>query len=91
MEADVCIHIANMIYLGSYLVRDILWLRILTVVGLTFAVSFFCVRLEPTSAPVFWHVVFVAVNLYQIFRLVQTRREKAAAEAHRSMAKYQTT
>ncbi len=81
MEADLCIHVANIVYLGSYLVRDVLWLRILTVCGLSLAVAFFCMRLNPTSAPVFWHAVFVGVNIVQIGRLMRQRRA-AAKGAH---------
>jgi len=35
---ELCIHCANLLYLASFLARDMLWLRVLTCLGLLFAI-----------------------------------------------------
>jgi hypothetical protein len=68
------IHVANVLYLLSYLVRDILWLRILTVVAICCLMPYyFTCGDEPLWAAIGWNVVFTGVNLYQIFLLVKER------------------
>jgi hypothetical protein len=70
----VLIHIANVLYLASYLVKDILWLRALTVVAGLTLIPYFALRPEPLWAPVAWNVVFTAINVYQIYVLFLERR-----------------
>ena len=68
------VHAANVLYLFSYLVRDILWLRILTVVAASTLIPFFLFRPEPLLAPVYWNLLFTALNIYWIARLILERR-----------------
>lgn len=75
MTVESCIHIANLFYLASYLCRDMLWLRVLTCLGLAFGIVFFCCQAEAMFAPASWMGVFLAVNIYQIFRILQDRDE----------------
>jgi hypothetical protein len=74
MSADSCIHIANLFYLGSYLCRDILWLRLWTCCGLVFGIIFFCVQTQAMFAPASWMGVFLLVNFVQIVRISRERR-----------------
>lgn len=71
---DALIHGANVLYLLSYLMRDILWLRVLTVVAAAFLIVFFYVRPDPLWTAIYWNVVFIALNLYWIVRLLLERR-----------------
>ena len=73
--ADSCIHIANLFYLASFLVRDILWLRTMTCGGLIFGILFFTCQTTPLYGPTFWHITFLGINLYQILRLQAERRQ----------------
>lgn len=73
--SDWCIHLANIFYLGSFVNRDMMVLRILTCVGLSFGVIFFTTCETPMYGPTAWHVVFLLINFYQIYRLVLSRRE----------------
>jgi hypothetical protein len=68
------IHIANVLYLFSYLVRDILWLRLLTVVAGLALMPYFLLQSPPLLAPVAWNVLFTAINVVQIARLLYERR-----------------
>ncbi len=72
---DLCIHLANILYLISFLGRDMLWLRILTCGGLVMGLAFFTCQPTPLFGCIVWHVVFLVItNGYQIGRLVVDRR-----------------
>ena len=72
---EYCIHVANIFYLVSFVNRDMMWLRILTCLGLSFGVVFFTTCPTPMYGPTVWHVVFLVINAYQIYRLIIERRE----------------
>jgi hypothetical protein len=74
------LHASNIVYLASYLVKDILWLRILTIVGVTMIIVFFLSQPAPLWAAVGWNVVFGAINVGQIYLLVLERRPVRLAE-----------
>lgn len=74
MSSDVCIHVANVLYLASYLCRDILWLRVLTCAGLGFGIAFFCSQTEAMFTPAAWMGVFLVVNLIQIGFILRERQ-----------------
>lgn len=71
---DICIHVANLFYLASFLNRDMLWLRVLTCSGLLFGIIFFTTCANPLYGPAAWHAVFLVINIYQIYRLIEERR-----------------
>lgn len=74
MTVESCIHIANLFYLGSYLCRDILWLRVWTCCGLAFGIVFFCAQSQAMFAPASWMGLFLLVNVVQMIRLSRERR-----------------
>ena len=66
------LHLGNALYLFAYLVRDILWLRILTVVAIVSMIPYyFCCDLNP---PIYWNSGFALINIVQIALLVRERR-----------------
>ena len=68
------IHLANVLYLLSYLVRDILWLRVLSVMAGLCLMPYYCHCGEhPLWAPISWNALFTAVNVFQIVVLVGER------------------
>ena len=70
---DLLIHAANMLFLVSYMVRDILWLRILTVIATLCLIPYYFTRPEPMMVPIYWSLVFAALNVYWIVRLLLER------------------
>ena len=54
--------------------RDILWLRILTVVATLCLLPYYCVQSTPLYAPIFWCSLFTAFNVVQIALLILERR-----------------
>ncbi len=80
---DVFIHAANILYVLSYSVRDMLWLRVLTVVaGATLMPYYYLQELWP---PVIWGVVFIVINGWQIRRLLLERRPVEMTERERDL------
>lgn len=72
MEAFV--YTANFLYLASYLVRDILHLRLLTIVAACLLVTYFYNQPEPMMTVVCWNVFFIALNVFQLTRIYFERR-----------------
>lgn len=66
------VHGANVLFLLSYLVRDILWLRCLTVIAIGMLFPYYLANnLLP---PIIWNVVFLGINALQIRALLLERR-----------------
>jgi Popeye protein conserved region len=71
---DILIHAANVLYLFSYLMRDVLWLRVLTVVAGSCLIVYFYSLPVPLLIPVVWNVIFGVINVAQIGLLLLERR-----------------
>ena len=70
----VWIDVANVLYLASYSVRDILWLRLLTVVASLLLIPYYAMQPVPLAPAIAWNVVFIAINTYWIIKLLIERR-----------------
>ena len=70
----VLVTVANVLYLASYAVHDILWLRLLTVAGALLLMPYYALQPSPLRASIEWSVVFVVINAYWIVRLILERR-----------------
>lgn len=64
----------NVLYLVSYSVRDILWLRTLTVVGALLLLPYYVLQPVVPLAPIGWSAIFIAINAAWIVVLVVERR-----------------
>ena len=74
---EILIYIANGLYLLSYMVKDILKLRLLTVVAACVLVAYFSLQPEPVASIIFWNLFFVCLNLIQITTIVRSRIRSA--------------
>ncbi len=72
---EFLIYIANGMYLVSYFMKDMLHLRILTVFAALCLVAYFYMRPEPMMTVVCWNLFFVALNVFQIARIVASRTQ----------------
>jgi hypothetical protein len=79
------IHVANVLYFLSYVVKDILWLRVLTVVAGTFLLAFYYFRPDPLWPAIYWNLVFSAINVYQIYALILERRPVRLSEEEQKL------
>jgi hypothetical protein len=74
MSANAIVHVANILYLLSYTVKDMLWLRCLTVVAALCLLPYYYVQPVPLTAAIAWNLLFIGINLIQIVLLVRERR-----------------
>ena len=56
------------------MVRDILWLQVLTVLASFTLIAYFYFQPELLMTPIYWNIVFTALNAYWIVRLLLRRR-----------------
>ena len=71
---DILLNVANGIYVISYLVTDILWLRVLSVVGGGLSMAWTLSQPQARFSWIFWTVVFNVINVAQIAILIYRRR-----------------
>ena len=74
IDLEIVANISYGLLLASYIMRDILWLRVLTVVSLCFEIPYYYFRPDPLWDGIGWDVAFIAINVYWIGRLVYDRR-----------------
>lgn len=73
--ATIAGHLAFSLIAFSFLVRDILYLRILSIFASLFSVFYnFYIPAEPMWIAICWNFVFVTVNLYHIAVLIYEKR-----------------
>ena len=70
---DILLHTANVLYLLSFTMRDVLWLRVTAVAASVLLVSFFWTCDEPLLQVIVWNLAFMALNAYWVARLVCER------------------
>lgn len=68
------LHVANVVFLLSYLVKDILWLRLLTSLGGVLLMVWAFAQPQPLWASLAWNAVFLAINVWRIALLLLERR-----------------
>jgi hypothetical protein len=71
---EIWFHLANVIYVFSYLVTDILWLRALAVVGGVSYLTWTLTTPTPSLSLIGWTLVYNTINVAQIARLWHERR-----------------
>ena len=81
--ADIPGHISYVLIAISYWLTNIYWLRVTAVLGLTLEIVYFQLSGGAMHTGIVWDVVFIAINLYQIYWLVDERRKlKTMEHAH---------
>jgi hypothetical protein len=74
-------HVAFALIAISYLVKDILWLRILSVVASVAGIAYnYVVPWPPLWIVIYWNIFFLAINITQIFLTLRERRGVAFSE-----------
>ena len=70
------IYAANGMYVVAYFMTDMLRMRILTVTAATCLATYFYCQPEPMLTVVGWNVFFITLNLFQIARVMRSRKIK---------------
>ena len=68
------IHVANLLYVISFVLKDILWLRIVAVLGNLCILAALCLDAVPVKEAIAWNVVFFVINIVRIKLLLIERR-----------------
>jgi len=71
---EILFHLANILHVFSYLVTDILWLRVLAVVGGFCYLGWTFTTPTPNVSVIGWTLVYNTINVVQITRLWYERR-----------------
>jgi hypothetical protein len=71
---EILFHLANILHVFSYLVTDILWLRVLAVVGGFCYLAWTLTTPTPNVSVIGWTLVYNTINVVQIARLWYERR-----------------
>ena len=73
---EILVYAANGMYVLAYFMTDMLRMRILTVAAAICLTAYFYCQPEPMLTIVGWNVFFIALNLFQIARIVRSRKLK---------------
>jgi hypothetical protein len=69
----------------SYWLTDMFWLRLVAVVGLALEILYFWLSGGDLRAGMGWDLIFIAINLYQIYRLARDRLSLRLPESDREL------
>jgi hypothetical protein len=82
-------HVASVLTLLAYLVKDILWLRALTILACIAGIIFnYFVAAAPLWPVINWNLVFIVINVVQIVLILRERRGVKFTEEEKEL--YQT-
>ena len=70
---DLAGHASYVLIAISYYATNILWLRVMAVIGLTFEILYFALSGGAMHTGIAWGVLFILINVYQIHRLIRER------------------
>ena len=73
--ANIAGHLAFGLIAFSFLVKDILWLRVVSILASLFSVFYnYVIPTNPMWLAINWNIVFVVVNLYHIAVIIYEKR-----------------
>lgn len=83
ISSQPLLHVANVLYLISYSLRDILWLRVATVLAML--CLGWCYWACHENYALAWQSAFLAINLFQIALLIYERRPVKLTEVQQKL------
>ena len=78
-------HLSYALIAISYWLTDMFWLRTVAVVGLSLEILYFWHSGGDLRTGIGWDLVFIAINLYQLYRLMKDRLSLRLPEADREL------
>jgi hypothetical protein len=73
-DSTVVFFIANTLYVISYMLTSMIWLRLLAIIAAVSTFPYFYFQLEPLWSALFWQGCFLAVNLVNLLILFFSMR-----------------
>lgn len=77
---DLLINAANILYVLAYFTQDLLRLRLMTLVAAACLAAYFASRPDPLWTVVGWNLFFLVLNLFQLTRILLSRRARTQAQ-----------
>lgn len=77
--------VANLLFCLAYVVRDMAWLRALTILAASFTLPYFFNQSEPLYSAMGWQFAFIAINGVNLTILLLERRPVQLTEAQRQL------
>ncbi len=78
-------NMANILFCAAYVARDILWLRIITVIGSLSTLPYFLTQETPLYSALFWNSIFILVNTFNIVVYLYERRPVTLTDEERRL------
>jgi len=78
-------HLSYVLIAISYWLTDMFWLRLVAIVGLSFEILYFLLSGGDLRTGIGWDVIFISINAYQLYRLMQARLSLRLPEAEREL------
>ncbi len=74
MSLNVLDNVANLIFVSAYWVKDILWLRLLAILGSLLVIPYYLLQKDPLWTPMMWSCVFISIHATRVWGIVKERR-----------------
>jgi hypothetical protein len=74
---NVLDNLSNVIFIGAYWVKDILWLRLLAMIGSLVIIPYYLFQAEPLWTPTIWSCVFISIHATRAWGIFKERRPLA--------------
>jgi hypothetical protein len=87
-DVTVVFFIANTLYVISYMLTSMVWLRVLAIIAAVSTFPYFYLQVEPLWSALFWQSCFLAVNLVNLLILLYSMR-RASFDENENLA-YET-
>ncbi|MEM9411665.1 MAG: cyclic nucleotide-binding domain-containing protein [Planctomycetota bacterium] len=85
-NALLFLYAANILYVVCYTVKDVLWLRIFSVVAILVFMPYYIWGTETTQIDcIFWNMLFLSINAFWIFVIIQQRRPPRMSESEKRL------
>lgn len=82
MLLEIVINAAHLVLLAAYFMRDILWLRVITVAAIFLGFPYYYFQPEILWSLIGWGFVFIIINVYRIIQIMYDRRPIQFTEEH---------
>jgi hypothetical protein len=67
-------NLSNLIFIGAYWVKDVLWLRLLAMLGSLVLIPYYMLQPKPLWTPVIWSCVFISIHGMRAYGIIKERR-----------------
>jgi hypothetical protein len=74
MHPNIIDDLANLIFVGAYWVKDIFWLRLLSILGSLVVIPYYLLQSEPLWTPMMWSCVFIGINATRAWGVIKERQ-----------------